>query len=317
MGTFLTILGLFAVIFFGKFIYDTYLTDNTERDFEEYRKSDPIAAAKIEKPKTQEQFTDLVNAVSDDLYIKPKNLSELFPDFVKGLTKMKKTIDTSSKLELESATGDMRVFMTIQQKLENREFYFHATMMDKESEFFSSDKFPLGSRTAIVASPPNWDKLIPEAIKNIESKKLRGKFEQTVNDEQKSLPLRYDGYYCITNIDGSGATLVLRFYPDGVVIHVKLMGDPYTINSWFKRDSDKVLQGKYSLVNGVLDFSVSHPQRGSSRFVGYVKDKTHVHLQVNGKQEVGFGFITVDENKTYKPARQEFPDKEDFYVDFD
>lgn len=317
MGTFLTILGLFAVIFFGKFIYDTYLTDNTERDFEEYRKSDPIAAAKIEKPKKNEQFTNLINAVSDDLYNKPINLTELFPDFVKGLTQMKIMTDSPFKLELESIGNDIRVFLTIQQNLEDREFYFHASMMDKDSEFYSSEKFRLGSRVTIVTSPPNWDKLIPDAIMNIYVKKTRQRFEKIITEEQKKLTLRFDGYYSITNIDGSGATLVLRFYPDGMVIYVKLMGDPYMITSWFKRDNEKVQKGNYKLINNVFDFTASSIQRGSSYFVGYVKDNRHIHLQVDGTREVEFGFLQIDENKTYNRTKQYFPDKEDFYIDFD
>ncbi len=53
MGTFGTIILIIVLVIIGKFIYDTYLTNNTEKNFEEYRKKDPIAAAKLELPKTR------------------------------------------------------------------------------------------------------------------------------------------------------------------------------------------------------------------------------------------------------------------------
>ena len=41
MTTFLSIIGLIALFMFGKFIYDTYLTNNTERDWAVYKKENP------------------------------------------------------------------------------------------------------------------------------------------------------------------------------------------------------------------------------------------------------------------------------------
>lgn len=49
MTTFLSIIGLIALFIFGKFIYDTYLTNNTERDWEVYKQGNPLDAARIER----------------------------------------------------------------------------------------------------------------------------------------------------------------------------------------------------------------------------------------------------------------------------
>jgi len=49
MGSILSIIGIIALLFFGKFVYDTFLTNNTERDWEEYKQSDPVGAARVEK----------------------------------------------------------------------------------------------------------------------------------------------------------------------------------------------------------------------------------------------------------------------------
>ncbi|MGN8226721.1 hypothetical protein [Gracilimonas sp. BCB1] len=44
MSTFLTIIATFVIFFFLKFIYDSYLTDNTEKRWSEYKKSFPVEA---------------------------------------------------------------------------------------------------------------------------------------------------------------------------------------------------------------------------------------------------------------------------------
>jgi len=43
----LTVLGIFALIFFGKFIYDTYLTNNTQQIIDDFRKNEPEEAARL------------------------------------------------------------------------------------------------------------------------------------------------------------------------------------------------------------------------------------------------------------------------------
>ncbi|MBU2940154.1 hypothetical protein KO494_11465 [Lacinutrix sp. C3R15] len=43
-----TLIIIVVVLIFGKFIYDSYLTDNTEKRWEEYKESDPMGAAKVE-----------------------------------------------------------------------------------------------------------------------------------------------------------------------------------------------------------------------------------------------------------------------------
>lgn len=51
MDTFLTFIGIIALLFVAKFIYDSYLTNNTEKSFEEYKNNNPEAAARIERNK--------------------------------------------------------------------------------------------------------------------------------------------------------------------------------------------------------------------------------------------------------------------------
>ena len=48
MGVFGTIVLVVVIYFLGKFIYDSYLTDNTEKQWNEFKKSDPMTADKIE-----------------------------------------------------------------------------------------------------------------------------------------------------------------------------------------------------------------------------------------------------------------------------
>ena len=51
METILITIGIFAVFFFGKFIYDTYLTNNTEIGFQDYKVRHPEEAYRLEKNK--------------------------------------------------------------------------------------------------------------------------------------------------------------------------------------------------------------------------------------------------------------------------
>lgn len=49
MSTFLIILGIILLLLFLKFIWDSYLTDNTERRWSEYKKSFPVEANRAER----------------------------------------------------------------------------------------------------------------------------------------------------------------------------------------------------------------------------------------------------------------------------
>ncbi|MBL7901003.1 MAG: hypothetical protein JNK73_03335 [Bacteroidia bacterium] len=82
METFFIIIGILVVVIIFKFVYDTYLTDNTDKNFEEYRKSDPIGAAEIERPKTPQQFNDLVDALTEEQVARSmKKLSSNYNNF--------------------------------------------------------------------------------------------------------------------------------------------------------------------------------------------------------------------------------------------
>ena len=98
MATFGTFVLIIILIIIGAFIYDTYLTNNTEENFEKYRKSDPIGAAKIERPKTAEQFNDLVEAVSDEYDIEKKAYHKNHDDTsIKGETNGQHGTNTQQK----------------------------------------------------------------------------------------------------------------------------------------------------------------------------------------------------------------------------
>lgn len=45
----LTVIGAITLFFVGKFIYDTYITDNTEKNWEKFRRSNPEEAARLER----------------------------------------------------------------------------------------------------------------------------------------------------------------------------------------------------------------------------------------------------------------------------
>ncbi len=66
MGTILSFLGLVFIFLIVKFIYDTYLTSNTEEKFKEFRKTNPLEAAEIDPPSNEKDFNNLVNTLSDN-----------------------------------------------------------------------------------------------------------------------------------------------------------------------------------------------------------------------------------------------------------
>ena len=49
MATFFAIIGVIALFILGKFIYDTYLTNNTTRRWNVYKRNHPEDAAKVER----------------------------------------------------------------------------------------------------------------------------------------------------------------------------------------------------------------------------------------------------------------------------
>jgi|GEM_PF-2726929 len=76
MGTFGIIILIIIIIVSAKFFYGSYLTNITDKNFETYRKSDPIGAAKIDPPKTQDGFNDLVEALDDEQFKKTQYLND-------------------------------------------------------------------------------------------------------------------------------------------------------------------------------------------------------------------------------------------------
>lgn len=98
MVTFLTIAGILIAIFVLKFIYDSFLTDNTDKRFEEYRKNDPIGAAEIDPPKTKKEFHELVNALSNEVSAmqisrSQINLGEKYPNYLSVMNEFGSKMD--------------------------------------------------------------------------------------------------------------------------------------------------------------------------------------------------------------------------------
>ena len=79
MGTFLTFLGIIFVILVIKFIWDSYLTDNTEKRWREYKRQTPAEAERIEA----NTGLNLKNSPYDsNLRSKPGDLKKRVPKFI-------------------------------------------------------------------------------------------------------------------------------------------------------------------------------------------------------------------------------------------
>ena len=68
MTTFLTFIGIIALFIFFKFIYDTYLTNNTERDWQEYKSGNPHEERVLENNKGLNFNTDY-SVRKDGIYV--------------------------------------------------------------------------------------------------------------------------------------------------------------------------------------------------------------------------------------------------------
>lgn len=98
MTTFLTFVGIIALFILGKFIYDTYLTNRTEKDWNEYKQSNPESAARIErnkgldfstKSKSREQDKrDSLLRMAENIGCSPAQVKE---NYIKGLKEQQLT----------------------------------------------------------------------------------------------------------------------------------------------------------------------------------------------------------------------------------
>lgn len=64
----LTVIGVIALLFVGKFVYDTFLTDNTERDWNEYQRTNPHKATVLENNEGLNLKTDY-SVRKDGVYV--------------------------------------------------------------------------------------------------------------------------------------------------------------------------------------------------------------------------------------------------------
>src|SRR5690606_1317113 len=103
MMTFLAILGAVFLILLGKFVYDSFLTNNTEKRWTDFRNHFPEEAKKIER----DSVSNISRREDNSLY-KKKSLERLAtvlsctPDQVKEvyLTKLKEQKITSSDFDV-------------------------------------------------------------------------------------------------------------------------------------------------------------------------------------------------------------------------
>jgi hypothetical protein len=136
MDFFLTFFAVVAVGFFLKFIWDSYLTDNTEKRWEEYKKGNPIEANFIER--------NPLKSVPKNLKKNPSNLSDQHPVFIEYFNmllpnlKPLVTVNDSSRFEFKipvEVNGKIRGFNHIgilesHEKLEL--FIFHISSSGKK-----------------------------------------------------------------------------------------------------------------------------------------------------------------------------------------
>lgn len=93
MSTFLGFLTLVFIFFIGKFIYDTYLTNNTKERFDEFARQNPEEAFKISKG---EEFTtnfrkESIENNNDLEYQKGRLIQQLQMEVLKRLDKAVQT----------------------------------------------------------------------------------------------------------------------------------------------------------------------------------------------------------------------------------
>jgi hypothetical protein len=98
---FLAVVGAIALFFFGKFIYDTYITDNTNKNWEKYQRNNSESAARAEKNKGLDFNTKSVTNQNKkiDSYIFLANNLKCSPEHVEAIyTKdLRKNISHSSQ----------------------------------------------------------------------------------------------------------------------------------------------------------------------------------------------------------------------------
>ena len=125
MATFFAFLGIFFLILLIKFIYDTYVTDNTENDWKEFKKTNPNEAAQIKANKGLDLRTNKTRekqmSVSTSKKIKDEERFEKeierkpWTDFIEQTPRLDKvTTDASFAASQELDDGKMDIIKAIE-----------------------------------------------------------------------------------------------------------------------------------------------------------------------------------------------------------
>lgn len=107
----LTFIGIFALVLIAKFLFDTYVTGNTQKDFNNYRKSNPEQAARIMLNKGLNLNTDYkFNQVDLDVseFLISERLGCSISDVKSKYLEHLKNQDLANKEEIDEFLGNLR-----------------------------------------------------------------------------------------------------------------------------------------------------------------------------------------------------------------
>ena len=97
MSGIFTFIALIVVFVLGKFIYDTYLTDNTEKNWEKYRQTNPEDASKLDMQEARYNYRETTKERKPRMTGK---MSTIFPNFITFFNEIK------DELNLEVSQND-------------------------------------------------------------------------------------------------------------------------------------------------------------------------------------------------------------------
>jgi hypothetical protein len=119
MHIFLIIIGVIALFFFGKFIYDSYLTKNNKRSWQEYKEKYPEDAARIDRNKGL------------NLSTKPKpNIN----DKMKSLSLIAEQLGCQANEVKENFLNDLELDNISVKELENMLIVFRSKKLDESKQ---------------------------------------------------------------------------------------------------------------------------------------------------------------------------------------
>ncbi len=120
MSSFLTFVGLLAIFIFGKFIYDSFLTNNTNDNWDKYKKQYPVEASRVEgntglnisvksKSREQDKIASLIRMASNN-ECKVGEVKKVFLDKLKSRNLIIKDIQEAIKMCKQNKYEESKVF---------------------------------------------------------------------------------------------------------------------------------------------------------------------------------------------------------------